>query len=176
MYKFSATIFICFVVFTVSAFKGDKKNGVNWQSTDSVTTKWNDTKKPIIVDIYTDWCHYCKVMDNTTYSNDSVIAYINQHFYAAKVNAENKSAFNWMGKEFKYIPKYKVNELAINLTKGNMVYPSTVIILPNGDPQSIGGALSVRELEMLLKYFGGNNYGKIEWDQFVKSFKSTWGK
>ncbi len=176
MRKFSVIILILISLVTAFAFKyaPAKKVKINWQSTDSVTMHWKENKKPILVDIYTDWCHYCKVMDNTIYTNDSIAAYINQHFYSAKLNAESKAAFYWMGKEYNYIPKYKVNQLAIELTKGNMVYPSTIIIPPVGEPQVIGGAINKTEMEMILKYFGGDNYGKQDWKEFVKTFKPTW--
>ena len=176
MRKFSVTFLIISAMVAAYSFRyvPAKQVKVNWQTTDSVSAKWQEMKKPILVDIYTDWCHYCKVMDNTTYSNDSVAAYINQNFYSAKINAESKTPFNWMGKVYNYIPKYKVNQLAIELTKGNMVYPSTIIIPPTGEPQVIGGAISKNEMEMILKYFGGDNYGKKDWSEFVKDFKSNW--
>ncbi len=151
-----------------------KKSKIAWQTTDEVSVQWNENKKPILIDIYTDWCHYCKVMDKTTYSNDSIAGYINQHFYRAKVDAESKTAFNWMGKIYNYIPKYKVNQLAIDLTKGNLSFPTTVIIPPNGEPEIISGALSVQEMELVVKYFGGGNNGKTDWNEFVKGYKSSW--
>lgn len=158
-----------------SAFKyASKAAKVSWQPTDVVTSQWNENKKPILIDIFTDWCHYCKVMEKTTYSNDSVAGYLNDHFYMAKVNAESKTPFNWMGKVYEYIPKYKVNQLAIDLTRGNMVYPSTIIIPVTGEPQVIGGALSVQEMEQILKYFANGHYGKTDWNDFIKNFKSTW--
>jgi len=176
MSKFSTIIFIIAAAITTFSFKyaPSKKAKVNWQTTSDVSDQWAANKKPIIVDIYTDWCHYCKVMDNTTYSNDSIADYINQHFYRAKINAESKTAFQWMGKEYKYMPIYKVNQLAIDLSQGKMVYPTTVIIPSNGETQVIGGALSVQEMEMILKYFGGDNYEKMNWNDFVKGFKSSW--
>ena len=176
MRKFSIIFLIAIASLTTFSFKHSpaKKTKINWQTTNEVTMQWQEEKKLILVDIYTDWCHYCKMMDKTTYNNDSIAGYINQNFYRTKINAESKTAFKWMGKEYNYIPKYKVNQLAIDLTRGNMVYPTTVIIPPNGEPQVISGALSKKEMEMILKYFGGNNYGKTEWKDFEKGFISTW--
>ena len=176
MRKFSIVAIITVCLFAAFGFKHapSKKGKVKWQSTDSVTTRWQQNKKPIIIDLYTDWCHYCKVMDNNTYSNDSLASFINEHYYAAKINAESKKAFNWMGKEYKYINKFKINQLAIELTKGNIVYPTTIILPVEGEPQIIAGAQSVGEMEMILKYFAGDYYGKTNWDDYVKGFKSAW--
>lgn len=44
--------------------------------------------KILLVDIYTDWCHYCKVMDLQTYSNQQIINQLNQHFVCVKFNPE----------------------------------------------------------------------------------------
>lgn len=176
MKKFTICFLIATMFITTVAFKYNPTNSIkiNWQTVDEVSTLWQKNKKPIIIDVYTDWCHYCKVMDNTTYSNDSIAKYINDHFYSVRINAESKAALNWMGKTYNYISKYKVNELAIDLTKGNLVYPTTIIIPANGEAQPIGGAISVQEMEMILKYFGEKKFGEIEWEKFSKGFKASW--
>jgi thioredoxin 1 len=46
------------------------------------------TGKPFYVDVYTDWCGPCKVMDKNTFRNPKVGAYSQQHFLAYKLNAE----------------------------------------------------------------------------------------
>jgi thioredoxin-related protein len=54
-------------------------------------------------------------------------------------------------------------------------YPTTVIIPTDGSgPQAIPGFLSPAEFELILKYFGENNYGKVSFEEFRKSFKSSW--
>jgi thioredoxin-related protein len=44
--------------------------------------------KILLVDIYTDWCGYCKVMDRETYANAAIIKQLNQHFVCVKFNPE----------------------------------------------------------------------------------------
>ncbi len=60
-----------------------------------------NTKQPkmILVDVYTDWCGWCKKMDKETFTNPKVIAHLKQNFYAVKLNAENtQRKFEFMGK------------------------------------------------------------------------------
>lgn len=45
--------------------------------------------KYIVVDCYTDWCGWCKVMDKETMTNDEVIATIHQNYIAVKVDMEH---------------------------------------------------------------------------------------
>lgn len=56
--------------------------------------KSQETGKPIFVDFYTDWCSWCKVMDNKTFSNDSVIKFMNDNYVALKIDAEKGMGVN----------------------------------------------------------------------------------
>jgi len=44
--------------------------------------------KILLVDAYTDWCGWCKVMDRETYTNAEVIAALNNEFVCVKFNPE----------------------------------------------------------------------------------------
>ncbi len=45
--------------------------------------------KPVFVDIYTDWCGYCRKMDKDVFSNDIVISYMNDNYLNVKVDGES---------------------------------------------------------------------------------------
>ena len=47
-----------------------------------------DEPKKIFMDVYTDWCGPCKLLDKNTFANEDVANYINTHFYPVKFNAE----------------------------------------------------------------------------------------
>jgi len=147
---------------------------VAWISPEEMSAKYVISKRPIIVDVYTTWCYYCKVMDNSTWQNDSVVNYLRDKFYTVKIDAESKEPFLWMGEKFEYIPKYKLNQLAIKLLQGNIVYPSTVIIPENGEPEVISGAFSASEMEMLFKYYGDKWNETVTPESFQKKFRGNW--
>ena len=44
--------------------------------------------KKIFMDVYTNWCGPCKLLDKNTFQNPDVSRYISEHFYAVKFNAE----------------------------------------------------------------------------------------
>ncbi len=165
-----ATVLVAFLL----AFRFKKTVKMQWQNVEQTSQQYQIEKKPIIIDLYTDWCHYCRVMDTTIYASDSVSNYISQHFYAAKLNAEDKKELVWMGKKYKYVPKYKVHELAIELTKGSLVYPTTIIIPPTGEPLIVGGARPMYEFESYLKYYGSGAYQTKTYQEFNKMFSSKW--
>jgi len=53
--------------------------------------------KPIFIDIYTDWCLPCKVMEEEVYSDRAISRYFNDNFINLKANGDedigNKLAF-----------------------------------------------------------------------------------
>jgi thioredoxin-related protein len=145
-----------------------------WQSWKDVNDQLQKDEKPLLIDVYTNWCYYCKVMDATTYKNDSVYRYLKDHFYRFKFNAEAKDSIVWQSKVFKYNNRYQCHDFAVYLTRGNIVYPTTVIITPGAQPFYMHGQLKPEEIEMLLRYFGEANYKRITLEEFAKTFTSKW--
>lgn len=47
-----------------------------------------DEDKFVMVDAYTDWCGWCKVMDRETFADSAAGAYINERFVSAKTDME----------------------------------------------------------------------------------------
>lgn len=175
MHKFITRTFLFIIPVMLFAFDKKKKaSRFKWDSTTEVTQKWNKEKKPIIIDIYTDWCVYCRLMERNIYANDSVSDYIGRHFYASKVNAEYPSTYEWMGRQYEYMARFKVNRLAVELVKGNMVYPSTVIIPVTGEPIIIAGAMKMNEMEAVLKFVNTGENTRTSLEAFKKTFHSSW--
>lgn len=47
-----------------------------------------DQQKYILVDAYTDWCYWCKVQDEKTFSREDVGEFVNENFVSVKINFE----------------------------------------------------------------------------------------
>ena len=89
--------------------------------------------KPFVIFLHTDWCKYCKMMENTTFKDQKIIDQLNKNFYFISFNAEDKKAINFNNHEFKFITKGNnsgVHELAISLGEknGDLVYPTIAIL------------------------------------------------
>ena len=96
---------------------------INWMKFEEAIAANSSSPKMILVDVYTDWCGWCKKMDKETFTDPSVIAHINQNFYAVKMNAEDTNrTFDFMGKT------YTEAQMAASMRVRS--YPNFVIIEP----------------------------------------------
>jgi len=162
-------------LFSFAKVKSTEKEKINWLTVEELNVKMKSESKPVIIDLYTNWCYWCKVMDKKTYTNPKVISYINEHFYAVKVNAETKEAVQWDNKKYDYNSKDKVNNFALYLTQGQLEFPNTVIFPDvQNSPAAIPGFMEPKEIEIVLKYFGDEVYKKQNFTQYSANFKSTW--
>jgi thioredoxin-related protein len=176
MQKFAFKFFIPVLLMLFCSFEQKKSNEqLQWLTLDEVETKMKEQPRPVLIDLYTDWCGWCKVMDKKTYTNQNLIKYLNEKFYIVKLNAETRSELKWKGKIYNFNPQYKTNDIALYLTGGQLSYPTTVLIpVGNSEPQPIAGMLEVKDMELITTYFGENKYGKVSFDSYVKGFKHQW--
>jgi len=147
---------------------------VNWMSWEDMMKKQKVEKRKIIVDLYTDWCGWCKRMDKTTFRNPVIADYINKKYYAVKFNAEQKEDLEFDGNLFKFVPRGRrgYHEFAAALTQNHLSYPTYVFLTDDVQIlQVFAGYQQAKEFEYILNYFGDDIYKTKKWGQFEKDFK-----
>ena len=168
-------VLISFItLFTWQSYAQD--TDIKWLSFEEAIALNKKSPKKILVDVYTNWCYYCKVMDKKTYSNPEIIAYINTHFYPVKLNAEQKEDITFNGKKYKYIAKGRrgYHELAAAILEGKLSYPTTVFFDAKEKVITrLPGYLTVKNYEPILVFLGEDHYVNKDWDTFVKSYKNV---
>ncbi len=103
---------------------------LTWHSIDALDALAKKGDRPIIVDVYTDWCKWCKVMDEKTFGDEGFQAYVSENFYLVKFNAEDKSTYTFRDKEYPFVNTGRKghHKLAAGLLEGRLSYPAFVIL------------------------------------------------
>lgn len=63
---------------------------INWKSYDEGMTESKKQGRKVFLHFMADWCGYCKKMDSVTFSDERVIAFLNTHFVAVRVNGDHE--------------------------------------------------------------------------------------
>jgi thioredoxin-related protein len=148
---------------------------VKWYSIEEAFELTKKDPKKIMIDVYTDWCSWCKVMDSNTFSNKIIADYINGNFYAVKFDAEQKTDVVLNGKSYKYVASGRrgYNELAAELLNGQLGYPSVVFLDEKTNMiQPIQGYYEAKPFDQIIKFIGNNAYKTVKWDEFRASYVS----
>jgi uncharacterized protein YyaL (SSP411 family) len=111
-------------------------DGLNWLGIQAAADHKNEEGKMFFVDVYTDWCGWCKVMDNKTFSDPSVQKALNERFHVVKFNAEQKEAISFNNKKYEWqnAGRNGINTLAVEFLGGEMGFPSYVFLDKNKKP------------------------------------------
>jgi uncharacterized protein YyaL (SSP411 family) len=176
MKKITGYIIAALIVLISGSFIcAPKENSVHWLTVAEAQAAYQTNPKPFLIDVYTGWCYWCKVMEKETYSKDSVINYINEHYYAIRLDAETKDSIEWRGYKFGYKPEYKANGFAAYLLNGQMSFPTTVFITDiTAQPAALAGYQKPAELEPPLTFFGSGAYKTLTFVDYMKTFSAKW--
>jgi thioredoxin-related protein len=133
-------------------------------------------QKLIIVDFYTDWCGWCKKLDNETYNNAEVAALMNTYFYPVKFDAEQKDSVAFAGVNYKFKPSGSrgTNEFALTMASrpgGRIGYPTITIISPMGEKIAVeAGFKNAEKMKLFLLYYGEGHYLTKDYLTFEKEY------
>jgi thioredoxin-related protein len=137
-----------------------KAGDFKWLSYDEAQKLASKSHKKIFVDVYTDWCGWCKKMDQTTLKNPEIRDYLSKKFYAVKLNAESTKKVTYKGREI------TEQELATKVFRATG-YPTTVYLDEEQNVlQPISSFLEVETLDKILHYYGENYYKNTSWETF----------
>ena len=136
--------------------------GPTWKDWNSGLKDAVAASKPVVVDVYTDWCTWCKRMDKDVYARADVRDYLSQHFVTVKLNAEYTTPARYQGKQ--YTSRTLAERFRVN------GYPTTIFLRPAGDrPVNVPGYVDAERFLLILRYIGDGHMDRgVSYDDFVK--------
>lgn len=185
MFRFAKTFFLFSFLVLLGGFillrnqenQPPKAETIEWVSF-TQAVKLNQEAKPkkkIFIDVYTDWCGWCKVMDKNTFSHPVIAKYMNEKYHCVKLNAEMKDTIVFNGNVFvnpNPSIKRSTHQLAASLLNNRLSYPTTVYLDENFNLLSqVPGYLQPVQMEPIVKFFGENAYSSTTWEEYKKTFK-----
>lgn len=166
------TILVVLPAFTQVNLPGP--SGVKWLTVEQAEKLMTNAPKPVFIDTYTDWCGWCKKMDQDTFSDPVIAEILNNKFYPVKFNAEGKEKVSFLGQTFINDGKYgNAHQLAVALLQGELSYPTVVFLTKEEDKvmvTPIKGYRQARDMELFLSYFADRAYEKLSLDEYQKNF------
>lgn len=150
---------------------------VKWMSFEEAVEASKTEKRKIFVDVYTDWCGWCKVMDKNTFAEASVAKILNEKFYPVKFDAEQTKEIVFSGHTFKFIPQGNkgVHELAVALLNSQMSYPTVVFLDEEFRMiQPLAGYQKAPDFHKIIQFIGDDFYKKMKWSEFQGVYKSPY--
>ncbi len=165
------------ILLMASAFATPEGGNVKWMSFEEAIEKSKTEKRKIFVDVYTDWCGWCKVMDKNTFNDPIVAKLLNEKFYPVKFDAEQRGDIEFSGHTFKFVANGSkgYHELAAVLMNNKLSYPTVVFLSDEFKMiQPLPGYRKADEFHKIAQYIGDDHFKDQSWDEFEKSYTSPY--
>jgi thioredoxin-related protein len=160
---FGALFLLHFSVWATDPNLKEAETKVEWLSFEDAVKKAEKSPKKIFIDVYTNWCGWCKKMDRSTFSAEKIVLILNKDYYPVKLNAESKRAIDVKGEST--TPRAVARKFNVS------AYPTTVYLDENQNLiQSIPGYQNADNLDMILNYFGGDFHKNTNFKEFQQNY------
>lgn len=146
---------------------------IEWLSWEEAQERNEKEPRKFIVDVYTQWCGWCKKMDKATFQHPEIASYINKNYYAIKFDAETRTDIRFKNRDYKYVRSGTTgyHELAAEITFGKLSFP-TIVFLDEylNVLQPISGFRDPLALDKIMKYFAEDYHKSTPWKKYEEMY------
>lgn len=167
-------IIACLFIVAIN-YNSYSQSEVKWYNIEEAIKLNEKNPKKIFIDVYTDWCGWCKKMDAGTFSDPQIAEYLNKYYYPVKLNAEQKQDITYKGTVYKNkgTEARSPHDFAAALLNGQLSYPTSVYMDGESKPlTSVPGYETPADIEPILVFFGEDYYKTTKWEDFKAKFVS----
>lgn len=153
-------------------------------SINELEAKMKEEPRFVIMDFYTSWCGPCRMMDQTTFHNAEVAAYLNEHFYVVKFNAEGNEEVSFKGQTYtnpSYDPakargRNGTHQFTTTVAphNGRIAYP-TVVFWTNEMQllTKVQGFIQPTDMMPFLVFIAEGHYLNTPYEEFLKNYQNA---
>ncbi len=138
---------ICFLLLPSGAFP---ESGIQWKNYDKALVLAKENNKKTFLYFYADWCTYCRKVENSVFTDEEIVRYLNSHFISAQVNGDNRK---------EVVSDYDIRG-----------YPTFWFLGEDSSKLNyLPGYVSKDQFLMVLKYIKTDSYKDMEFNEFAES-------
>lgn len=137
--------------------------GMAWRGWDRGLEEARASGRPVLVDVYTEWCGWCRRMKADVYSRAEVRDYIEDHFVVVALDAEASDAARYEGRAF--------TSRTLAARFGVSGYPTTIFLRPDGAHLvNVPGYLDPARFLQVLRYIGDGHMDRgVSFQEYAKA-------
>jgi len=174
MKKFILQLLFIIVIAGFSPQIFAQKAEVKWYTFEEAVELNQQEQRKIFIDVYTDWCGWCKKMDTVTFSHPIIAQLLNEKYYAVKFDAESRDTINFAGQQFinQGNSSRSLHQLARALLQDKMSFPSIAYMNENNQLlTAVPGYYEPEKLEPILHYFAEDAYKSQSFQEYRNKFQ-----
>jgi len=161
---FASTLLLLFVLASPvhgQAFSDPDLSAPAWQDFEEAQAQAAEDNQFFLVDVYADWCGWCRRLEREVYADDEVQAYLAQHFAATRLNFDATDRTVMFAGE-----RFTMQHMAYLL--GAQGVPTVAFLTPEGDYIThVPGFVERDDFLDVLRYIATEAYKEQSWEEFV---------
>ena len=134
-----------------------------WPTFDEAVAAAKKSGKPILIDIYTPWCGWCRKMQAEVYGDAATQAYVMKHFEYGRLNiGDSETEHQFQG--------YVLTSEQLGYALGAQGTPTTAFLEANGDYITrLDGFWDLASFSKAVRYIGSKAYANQSYEEFIEA-------